>query len=150
MYKLSARSICLYAGLIFTHPLVNAQEYSSIFNCTKNLHLPRHGLPGASSETIGPVTVTVVPDSNGGIRSLTIEGGPDSATILLKSWLSESTFVPQCTGKKLIVRFSFIVEGTPIDYPFTWITFQGPNHFTIHSRPRLPHILHGPSQSRKN
>jgi hypothetical protein len=68
---------------------------------------------------------------------------------VVQSWISGSMFASKCAGKQITIRFTFIIEGTPIDYPFTWVTFQGPDHFIIHSRPRTPRVFSAPDKKSK-
>ncbi|HUI78655.1 MAG TPA: hypothetical protein VLY24_12080 [Bryobacteraceae bacterium] len=85
-----------------------------------------------------PINVKIIPGLDGSPKSISIEGGSPAAKTLIKSWMSSSTFVKSCAGRELVIQFSFSTEGPPIDYPFIWVTFAGPNHFTIHKRNRNP------------
>ncbi len=130
---LSAASPCAFAR-------PDSSE-EAILTCAEDLHIPRHGPPGKSGDIVGPIVAKVVPDTNGGVKSVVTDGLRSPATVLVKSWLSSSTFARGCAGRELVVKFSFVIEGTPIDYPFSWVTFKGPNHFIVHSRPRVPHVF---------
>ena len=68
---------------------------------------------------------------------------------MVKGWISESTFASRCAGKELVLQISFIIEGPPIDYPFSWVTFQAPNHFIVHSCARTPRVFPVPDDGEK-
>ena len=114
--------------------------------CCEDLQVPRSGPSGRAGDKVGPMSATVVPNAEGGPGSIEVDGNVGPATILVKSWLSGSTFSKKCAGKRLVFKFSFVVEGPPLDYPFSWITFQSPNYFIIHSRERSPRLFQNPGQ----
>jgi hypothetical protein len=116
------------------HSLMN----ESIFTCSKDLKLPLRGPSQKAGARIGPITVKVVPDSEGRPHSITLGSTPSSADGWITSAISDSTFKPTCAGKVLFLQFSFVVEGTPVESAWTWMTFQAPNHFIIHNRPTTP------------
>lgn len=121
----------------------------TITSCAEDLQIPRHGPPGGVGDKMGPLIIKVVPDGTGRTRSVAVKGGSKAAAILVRSWISESTFASRCAGKQLFLQISFIIEGPPIDYPFSWVTFQAPNHFIVHSRARTPHIFPVPDGMEK-
>lgn len=114
--------------------------------CCEDLQIPREGPSGNAGDKVGPVLVSLIPDGAGHPTAVNIGGPPSAAGILLKSWISGSTFSKKCAGKRLLLQFSFVIEGPPIDYPFSWVTFQSPNHFIVHSRSRLPRVLNPPGK----
>ena len=121
-----------------THP------HRTIFDCAENLQLPRIGAEGAPGETVGPLLVKIIPDKLGRPASITIQGGEPPA--LMRSWLESSTFARECADKELALKLTFITEGPPQDYPFSWVTFSRPDHFTIHSRARKPTVFKLPGR----
>lgn len=114
-------------------------------SCCEDLQIPRWSHSGTSGDKIGPIVVTVVPDGAGHPSSITLVGGSDSDRMLVKAWMAESRFAPKCSGKPIMIQFSFVMEGPPLDYPFNWVTFQSPNHFIIHARVRLPRSFFPPA-----
>jgi hypothetical protein len=123
-----------------------ASESVEFASCAEDLQLPRDVPPTTAPGMDRPIVVRIVPDSEGHPRSISVDGGSQPAKILLESWMSSSTFAKRCAGKELVIQFSFVTEGTPIDYPFVWVTFQGPNHFIIHMRTRKPTVFRLPPQ----
>ena len=113
-------------------------------DCVEDLQLPRGGPSGKPGDKIGPLSVTIVPDTQGRPKSVTIDPASDPAAVLTRSWISGSTFSRTCAGQAIALQFSFWVEGPPIEYPFSWVSFQSPNHFIIHSRARIPSLFRSP------
>ena len=143
-------SFVLIAGL--SQSIGVAQQGSTIntmADCAEDLQIPREGPSGKSGDRTGPVVVTVVPDSTGHPSSISIDRPSGPAARLTRSWIASSTFAKKCAGQRIVLQFSFVVEGAPIEYAFTWVTFRGPNHFIIHSRPRIPQVFYGPQGWRK-
>jgi hypothetical protein len=116
----------------------------TIAECAEDLQLPHDGPPGNPGDRIGPITVTVTPDARGRPASITMAESSSPASMIIRSWVSGSTFAKKCAGKELVLQFSFATEGPAQEYPFSWVTFHGPNHFIIHSRARIPTVL-GPA-----
>jgi hypothetical protein len=122
------------------------QGFEALSVCCEDLQIPRGGPSGNPGDKVGPIRVTITPDHEGHASSIEIEGASSPAGILVRSWLSGSKFSTKCAGKRLSLRFSFVVEGPPSEYPFSWVTFQSPNHFIVHSRARTPTVLHPPEK----
>jgi hypothetical protein len=122
------------------------ERRDALTNCAEDLQLPRSG-PGPTGkpgDKAGPITATVVPDSSGHPSSIAVSPAFESGAELVKSYMSGSKFSGKCAGQQLVLRFSFVTEGPPIEYPFSWVTFESPNHFIIHSRARIPTIFKAP------
>lgn len=113
-------------------------------SCSEDLQLPRDVPPTSAPEMDRPISVKIIPGRDGRAQSITIEGGSPAAKILIKSWISYSAFAKSCAGKELVIQLFFTLEGTPIDYPFIWVTFSGPNRFIIHMRNRNPSTFRSP------
>jgi hypothetical protein len=114
---------------------------NTLTTCVEELQIPRAGPPGNIGDRIGPILVRFLVDSNGRAKSLVIVGGSSGSTALLSSWLAESRFAAVCAGRTLTLQFSFLREGPPIDYPFSWVSFQSPNHFVVHTRARTQSVF---------
>jgi hypothetical protein len=119
-------------------------------SCAEDLQLPRDVPPTSAPGMDRPITVKIVPDAAGRLGSISMEGGSIAAKGLVKSWMSSSTFAKRCAGRELVIQFSFVTEGPPIEYPFIWVTFQGPNHFIIHMRTRRPTTFRLPTDAQKD
>jgi hypothetical protein len=134
---------------IFAHgPASGApQEKATIAECAENLQLPRYGVGGGPGAIDGPIVVSLVPNSSGRPESVVIEGGSRGARIIAEAWLLDSTFASSCVGKRVSFTLSFVIEGPPIEYPFSWVTFHGPDHFTVHSRARIASVLRMPDKN---
>ena len=141
---LSAIWLVAACGLRAAEVLTDAQRS---IDCVEDLQLPRYGPSGGPGDRTGPILVKIVPDSDGSPRSVSIQGGSASAAAILKSWMAGSTFAHRCAGIELVFQFTFVIEGPPIEYPFSWVTFQGPNHFIIHSRTRTPRVFNLPEKT---
>src|SRR5438477_3871521 len=74
--------------------------------CVEELQIPREGPSGSPGDRIGPLSVTVVPDSQGRPKSITIEPSSNPAAILIRSWISSSTFAKRCSGLSIALQFS--------------------------------------------
>ena len=116
----------------------------TIVSCAENLQIPRYGPSGRVGERVGPLIIKVIPETTGRPRSIVVEGASGSVMTLVKAWISESTFASRCAGKELVLQFSFVVEGPPQQYPFSWVTFRAPNHFIVHSVARTPRTFDVP------
>jgi len=139
-------TMALAACLLFPETALSDTPADGAAECVENLQIPRHGPPGKPGDAIGPVVARIVPDESGRVKSITTEGGTERAALLVKSWVSESTFLPRCAGRTVTFKFSFRIEGPPIEYPFSWVTFQSPNHFIIYSRSRKPDTFRVPGK----
>jgi hypothetical protein len=134
--------VCVSLAFLTSNVALTGAEVESgplaFASCAEDLQLPRDVPPMSAPEMDRPINVKIIPASDGRPKSISIEGGTAAAKILIKSWMSSSTFAKSCAGKELTIQFSFSREGPPIDYPFIWVTFAGPNHFIIHMRNRNP------------
>jgi hypothetical protein len=148
------RRLCLFVtafGCVTTELAGRSEErINALSTCAVDLQLPRSGPVGPEGEIIGPVVVTIVVDALGDPSTVTTEGGSDASAILVKSWVRGSTFSPKCSGKRLTFRISFVTEGPPIDYPFSWMTFRSPDHFVLHTRSRVPRVINPPGGSKRS
>jgi len=138
---LHALAHVLLAAVAASLCVAQPRARAPLAECAENLELPREGPSGTPGARFGPVVVTVVPDQDGRPASITLTEPFSPASILVKSWVSGSIFATKCAGKEITMQFSFVIEGPAQEYPFSWVTFRGPNQFTIHSRARLPTVL---------
>src|SRR5436190_11822384 len=86
-----------------------ASMAQTITSCSEELQIPRYGPSGEVGTKLGPFIVTIIPDQTGHPGSISIEGASRDVTLLVKSWLSGSTFALKCAGKELVLQLSFII-----------------------------------------
>jgi len=142
---LTTVALLSFAGLIV--PANGESEASDgVSRCSKELQLPRSGPSLPEGTKSGPMLVTVVPDSLGHPKTVTIEPSSADGAGMARSWIETSKFAPECAGQRLQFSFSFVTEGPPTEYAFTWVTFSSPHHFTIHSTSRTPRVLLPPAK----
>ena len=61
----------------------------------------------------------------------------------VQAYLRSSKYSEQCAGRKVEIKFTFLLEGEPEATPPVFVRFQPPNRFVIVSRPRKPMITSG-------
>src|SRR5438477_5525535 len=67
--------------------------------CAQNLELPRYVPPIGPTGRMGPILVKVRLGSAGQTRSVSVEGGSETAASLLRSTIADSAFASSCAGK---------------------------------------------------
>lgn len=133
-------SICAVAAPSL--PTAKAEERPlGIAECAVDLRVPRYGPGDTPGESDGPVTVSLKLGSAGRVASMAVTGGTGKAQTIVKSSMQESAFSEQCAGRVVMIVFIFRTEGPPQEYPFSWVSFQSPNRFTVHSRARKVRIF---------
>ena len=114
---------------------------ASDLDCISNLELPMFvavpRIPGSLVSIISTIRLS----SGGRVESLSSKGGEAAHHREIDRVIARSKFSPHCSGRTLVVHFSFdVAQAPPSDCPITWVSFSGPNRFVVHTYPILPRI----------
>jgi len=135
--------VCL-VGVLLAAP-ASGQDDPNNLGCLVETELLRYralGPPPGPADVDVQVEVTI--GDGGKPSAIALTPLPASRLLVLEIEYylrSRSTFDAKCLGKKVKLRFTFQVEGTPSDNPFTRTRFRPPNHFVISTQLQKPDIL---------
>ena len=122
--------------------LVSSICAAADLGCIKDIELPRYSFLARRSPQGGTVRAIVRIGENGKAEGISTPSADENLASEVRNVLmDETSYQTSCRGKSVELLFTFRIEGEPATYPFMTYHFEPPNHFTIVSEPKKPHIL---------
>ena len=134
MKNVMAVLLASWIWLNFTR-LFAADSDTAWIRCIEELPLPRFGPTARGAGPAEGIKVQVELDSGARLRSLTFDGGLDGHHYEIGLYMKAAKFTPSCAGRRLELKFSFVIKGEKTYEPWVNITFRGPNHFVLTTPP---------------
>lgn len=125
----------ILVGLTFLLAASNVDQ--SWLSCIDELTIPRYPPLARQARLVGTVTAVIqISDSRG--PDLRVEGEEPILRAVTEDTLRRSRFRSACAGKKLTLRYTFLIEGPASELPdSTSIRIKTPDEFVISTPPRV-------------
>lgn len=105
-------------------------------SCIKELAVPAYNLSARRSVKGGTVTADVTIGPGGKVSAVDVMPPDPDLGDEVRAYMRSSKYSEECAGRKVEVKFTFLLEGGPELTPPVFVRFRPPNHFVIVSRPR--------------
>ena len=130
-------ALCL-VGLAITgcNSLLFAADRPGLW-CISKSSLPVYaGLPWQAQLT-GTATARIIVGSEGKPLEIKVAGTHGALTAWVKGWLNRTSFLPECKGQTIDLKFEYRLEGARREFPDNQIVIKFPGTFEITAHPPI-------------
>ena len=138
MSRMTAISVRVLA---FQVTLLCANSNAGDLSCVQEMLLPGYGSIARKAKAPGSVEVVLTIGEHGKLQGLSTSTTDKFLAQEVEVFLKFNTiFSPECSGKSVVLVFTFALRGEPVENPTVRVSFKGPNEFVFVSQPELPII----------
>ena len=113
-----------------------ASAASEDLHCVKDLLIPGYTYVARRSHQGGTVEAVITIGAAGTASNIVTRSSDPNLEAEVRDYLRNNTLYDSgCSGKNVVLRFTFRLEGEAEPNPPVWVHFLPPNHFVIVSRP---------------
>lgn len=120
--------------------LAAEEKVKDNLECISELTLPRYSFIAKREQVPGTVEALILVGKDGQASRVIYSGGKWLVKEVDLTLKTSVKYRPDCEGRTIKVKFTFVLRREPEMDPPTWVYFKGPNEFVVESAMDLPTV----------